>query len=52
MDGAPLSKRHGALSLQDLRKRGYLPGAVRNHLVRLGHSCVTDGWLDDAAMLR
>lgn len=50
MDGAPLSKRHGALSLQDLRKRGYLPGAVRNHLVRLGHSCVTDGWLDDAAM--
>jgi glutamyl-tRNA synthetase len=51
MDGAPLSKRQGALSLQDLRKRGYLPGAVRNHLVRLGHSCVSDGWLDDAAML-
>jgi glutamyl-tRNA synthetase len=50
MDGAPLSKRHGAMSLQDLRKRGYLPAAVRNHLVRLGHSCVTDGWLDDAAM--
>lgn len=51
MDGAPLSKRHGALSLQDLRDRGYLPGAIRNHLVRLGHSCVTDGWLDDAAMI-
>ncbi|MGH8175969.1 MAG: glutamate--tRNA ligase [Steroidobacter sp.] len=51
MDGVPLSKRHGALSLQDLRKRGFLPGAIRNHLVRLGHSCVTDGWLDDAAML-
>lgn len=50
MDGAPLSKRHGALGLRDLRERGYLPGAVRNHLVRLGHSCVTDGWLDDAAM--
>ena len=50
MDGAPLSKRQGALSLRDLRKRGYLPGAVRNHLVRLGHSCVTDGWLDEAAM--
>jgi glutamyl-tRNA synthetase len=50
MDGSPLSKRHGAMSLQDLRKRGYLPGAVRNHLVRLGHSCVTDGWLDDVAM--
>jgi glutamyl-tRNA synthetase len=50
MDGAPLSKRHGDLSLRDLRRRGYLPGAVRNHLVRLGHNCVTDGWLDDAAM--
>lgn len=50
MDGAPLSKRHGAVSLQDLRKRGYLPAAVRNHLVRLGHSPTIDGWLDDAAM--
>jgi len=50
MDGAPLSKRHGDLSLRDLRRRGYLPAAVRNHLVRLGHTCVTDGWLDDAAM--
>ena len=50
MDGAPLSKRHGDLSLRDLRRRGYLPQAVRNHLVRLGHTCVTDGWLDDAAM--
>lgn len=50
MDGAPLSKRHGDLSLRDLRKRGYLPGALRNHLVRLGHTCVTDGWLDDASM--
>lgn len=51
MDGAPLSKRHGDLSLRDLRRRGYLPSAVRNHLVRLGHTCVTDGWLDDAAMI-
>ncbi len=52
MDGAPLSKRHGALSLHDLRQRGFLPGAVRNHLVRLGHTCVTDGWLDREAMLK
>ncbi|HEY6643571.1 glutamate--tRNA ligase [Povalibacter sp.] len=50
MDGAKLSKRHGDLSLRDLRKRGYLPSAVRNHLVRLGHTCVSDGWLDEAAM--
>ncbi|MBB6091577.1 glutamyl-tRNA synthetase [Povalibacter uvarum] len=50
MDGSPLSKRHGDLSLRDLRRRGYLPSALRNHLVRLGHTCVSDGWLDDAAM--
>jgi glutamyl-tRNA synthetase len=51
MDGAPLSKRHGDTSLRDLRERGYLPGAIRNHLVRLGHTCVSDGWLDDAGLL-
>lgn len=50
MDGTPLSKRHGDLSLRDLRRRGYLQGAVRNHLVRLGHTCISDGWLDEAAM--
>jgi glutamyl-tRNA synthetase len=50
MDGAPLSKRHGAVSLNDLRRRGYLPSAIRNHLVRLGHSTTVDGWLNDAAM--
>lgn len=50
MDGAPLSKRHGAVSLQDLRKRGYLAAAIRNHLVRLGHSTTIDGWLNDTAM--
>jgi glutamyl-tRNA synthetase len=49
-DGVPLSKRHGATSLQDLRKRGFLPEAIRNLLVRLGHTALTDGWLDDAAM--
>lgn len=51
MDGSPLSKRHGDLSLQDLRQRGYLPGAVRNHLVRLGHTVASDGWLDDESMV-
>lgn len=52
MDGAPLSKRHGAVGLHDLRERGYLPEAVCNHLVRLGHTCVTEGWLDREAMLK
>jgi glutamyl-tRNA synthetase len=37
-DGSPLSKRHGAASVRDLRERGYLPAAVVNHLFRLGHS--------------
>lgn len=50
MDGAPLSKRHGAQSLGEFRERGFLPDALRNHLVRLGHACQRDGWLDDAAM--
>ncbi len=50
MDGTPLSKRHGALSLKDLRRRGYLPSAIRNHLVRLGHSPTADGWLNETTM--
>ncbi|CAK0772719.1 Glutamate--tRNA ligase 2 [Gammaproteobacteria bacterium] len=37
-DGAPLSKRHGARSLRELREAGYLPEAVLNHLARLGHT--------------
>jgi len=37
-DGAPLSKRHGATSVRELREQGYLPAAVLNHLYRLGHS--------------
>lgn len=44
--GKPLSKREGAVSLRDLRDTGYLPGAVRNYLVRLGHACDEDGWLE------
>jgi glutamyl-tRNA synthetase len=49
-NGAPLSKRDGAASLGDLRAQGYLPGALRNYLVRLGHACSADGWLETAAM--
>ena len=51
MDGSPLSKRHGSTSLHEFRERGFLPEALRNHLVRLGHTGAHDGWLDDAAML-
>lgn len=37
-DGAKLSKRHGALGLQDYREMGYLPEAMQNYLLRLGWS--------------
>ena len=35
-DGSKLSKRHGALGVDAYRAMGYLPGAMRNYLVRLG----------------
>jgi glutamyl-tRNA synthetase len=37
-DGAKLSKRHGALGVEEYRDMGYLPDAMRNYLVRLGWS--------------
>jgi glutamyl-tRNA synthetase len=35
-DGRKLSKRHGAASVQELRRGGYLPQAVRNYIALLG----------------
>jgi glutamyl-tRNA synthetase len=37
-DGQKLSKRHGALGVDEYRKMGYLPEAMRNYLLRLGWS--------------
>jgi glutamyl-tRNA synthetase len=37
-DGAKLSKRHGALGVDEYRKMGYLPETIRNYLLRLGWS--------------
>jgi len=37
-DGAKLSKRHGALSVEAYRDMGFLPEGVRNYLLRLGWS--------------
>ncbi|MDE2166640.1 MAG: glutamate--tRNA ligase [Alphaproteobacteria bacterium] len=37
-DGQKMSKRHGALGVQEYRKLGYLPAALRNYLLRLGWS--------------
>lgn len=35
-DGAKLSKRHGATSIQEFRQQGYLPEALLNYLALLG----------------
>lgn len=37
-DGAKLSKRHGATTLDEFEKEGFLPEAILNYLVRLGWS--------------
>jgi glutamyl-tRNA synthetase len=37
-DGAKMSKRHGALGIEEYGKLGYLPEAIRNYLLRLGWS--------------
>jgi glutamyl-tRNA synthetase len=49
-DGAPLSKRAGATSVGALRERGFLPGAISNYLLRLGHAGAADGWVEPAAL--
>lgn len=45
-DGAPLSKRHGSVSVHEFRERGFLPQAIVNHLFRLGHTADQEGWLE------
>jgi glutamyl-tRNA synthetase len=37
-DGRKLSKRHGAITVEDFRERGYVPGALVNYLALLGWS--------------
>ena len=41
-DRAKLSKRHGAVSLEDFAAQGYLPEALRNYLGLLGFSLPAD----------
>lgn len=45
-DGAPLSKRHGSFSVNEMHQHGFLPIAIINYLVRLGHTCDTQALLD------
>lgn len=49
-DGAPLSKRNGSRSIQQLREQGYFPSAVINLLARLGHHYESDALLDFAGL--
>jgi nondiscriminating glutamyl-tRNA synthetase len=49
-DGSPLSKRHGATGVGELREAGYSSAAVCNHLFRLGHSTPLNQMLTLAQM--
>ena len=49
-DGAPLSKRTGSKSVQELRESGYLPAAINNYLARLGHTYESNAFLDSQAL--
>ena len=47
-DGRKLSKRHGAVGLQEYAAMGYPAAAMRNYLARLGWSHGDDELFDDA----
>ncbi|OGT98782.1 MAG: glutamate--tRNA ligase [Gammaproteobacteria bacterium RIFOXYB2_FULL_38_6] len=49
-DGSPLSKRHGSLSIHDLREQGYLAEAIINYLARLGHHYENDALMSSAEL--
>lgn len=49
-DNAPLSKRHGSMSVKEMRELGYFPGAVINYLSRLGHSSDDNSYQDLAGL--
>ncbi len=44
-DSAPLSKRSGSQSVQELRTTGILPLAIANYLARLGHRYTQDAFM-------
>lgn len=47
-DGKKLSKRHGALGVEEYQQMGYPAAAMRNYLTRLGWSHGDDEIFDDA----
>jgi len=50
-DNAPLSKRNGSLSIQELQQNGWLAEAVVNYLARLGHTFTEEIGLQPLAEL-
>ncbi|SFP27466.1 glutamate--tRNA ligase [Tranquillimonas alkanivorans] len=50
-DGKKLSKRHGALGVEEYQAMGYPAAAMRNYLARLGWSHGDDEVFSDAQML-
>ncbi len=50
-DGKKLSKRHGALGVEEYRDMGYPAAAMRNYLARLGWSHGDDEYFTDAQAL-
>lgn len=50
-DGKKLSKRHGALGVEEYRRMGYPAVAMRNYLARLGWSHGNDEFFTDAQAL-
>jgi len=51
-DGAPLSKRTGSKSVQELRAAGYLPAAINNYLARLGHTYESNAFMPNPELAR
>lgn len=49
-DGAPLSKRTGSRSVDELREHGFLPLAVVNYLARLGHHYADESFMSFEAL--
>ncbi|WP_323036027.1 glutamate--tRNA ligase [Pararhodobacter sp.] len=47
-DGKKLSKRHGALGVEDYQRMGYPAAAIRNYLARLGWSHGDDEFFSDS----
>ena len=51
-DGAKLSKRHGALGIEEYKNMGYLPEALRSYLINLGWGEGETKILTDSEMVK